>query len=245
VQLLLTSDLHYNLRHLDWLVSVAEQYDIVVLAGDHLNISSPVALESQAVVVLRYLARLAERTTVVASSGNHDLTSRGAHGEKVAAWLLEGREVGALVDGDSIDRGEVRLTVCPWWDGPITRQDVDAQLRAQAVDRPRWWLWAYHPPPSGSPTALGRKREYGDDDLRAWIGELHPDVVLSGHVHEAPYVDGGSWFEQVGTTSIFNAGRLVAGHVPNHVALDLGAGVASWYGGGESGEVALVPRSGQ
>jgi len=239
VQLLLTSDLHYNLRHLDWLLSVADQFDVVVVAGDHLDISSPVALDSQCIVVLRYLARLAARTTVIASSGNHDLTTRNEHGEKTAAWLTQGRLVGALVDGDSFDRDGVRITVCPWWDGPSTRRDVDAQLREQARDRSAWWIWVYHPPPSNSPTALGSKREYGDQDLRTWITDLGPDVVLTGHVHEAPFVSGGSWFEHFGSTWTFNAGRLAVGAVPNHVALDLDQRVASWYGGGESAELSL------
>jgi Icc-related predicted phosphoesterase len=237
--MLLTSDLHYNLRHLDWLVTQADQFDVVVVAGDHLDISSPVALESQSVVVLRYLARLAERTTVIASSGNHDLTARNSHGEKTASWLLEGRHVGALVDGDSVDIDGVRVTVCPWWDGPSTRDDVDAQLREQANDRAPFWVWVYHPPPSGSPTALGTRREYGDQELRSWISDLRPDLVLTGHVHEAPFVSGGSWFEHVGNTWTFNAGRLPMGPVPNHVALDLDSRLASWFGGGESAELAL------
>ena len=239
MQLLLTSDFHYNLRQLDWLVSVADQFDVVVVAGDHLDISSPVALESQSVVVLRYLSRLAERTTVIASSGNHDLTARNLHGEKTAAWLLEGRQVGALVDGDSFDKGDMRVTVCPWWDGPSTRADVDAQLREQADDRASCWVWVYHPPPAGSPTAVGQRRSYGDGDLRAWIDELRPDVVLTGHVHEAPFVDGGSWFEHSGGTWTFNAGRIGVGAVPNHVVLDLDDRLASWYGGGETAELAL------
>ena len=237
--MLLTSDLHYNLRHLDWLVTQADQFDVVVVAGDHLDISSPVALESQSVVMLRYLARLAERTTVIASSGNHDLTARNSHGEKTASWLLEGRHVGALVDGDSVDIDGVRVTVCPWWDGPSTRDDVDAQLREQANDRAPFWVWVYHPPPSGSPTALGTRREYGDQELRSWISDLRPDLVLTGHVHEAPFVSGGSWFEHVGNTWTFNAGRLPMGPVPNHVALDLDSRLASWFGGGESAELAL------
>jgi Icc-related predicted phosphoesterase len=239
VQLLLTSDLHYNLRQYDWLVSVADQFDVVVVAGDHLDISSAVALKSQSVVVLRYLARLAQRTTVIASSGNHDLTTRNRHGEKVAGWLAEGRMVGALVDGDSLELDGIRITVCPWWDGPSTREELDARLREEAHDRPRYWVWVYHPPPAGSPTALGGGREYGDHDLRAWMNELRPDVVLTGHVHEAPFVSGGAWFEHTDNTWTFNPGRVAIGSVPNHVVLDLDARVASWYGGGESEELAL------
>ena len=239
MQLLLASDVHYNLRHLDWLLSAADEFDVVVLAGDHLDISASVALESQWVVVLRYLQRMADRTNVLASSGNHDLTARNSHGEKVAAWLAGGRAVGALVDGDTLDRDGVRITICPWWDGPATREDVAAQLREQARDRPACWIWVYHPPPSGSVTAQGARREYGDAALRAWIGEHRPDVVLTGHVHEAPYVDGGSWVERVDASWTFNAGRLGSGPIPNHVVLDLEQRTASWYGGSETAEIAL------
>jgi predicted phosphodiesterase len=239
VLLLLASDLHYNLRQLDWLLDKADEFDVVVLAGDHLDISASVGLETQSIVMLQYLQRLADRTTVLASSGNHDLTARNTHGEKVAAWLLEGGTVGALVDWDTFDRDDVRITVCPWWDGPLTRDDVEAQLREQARDRPAWWVWVYHPPPAGSATALGTKRDYGDADLRAWIGELQPDLVLSGHVHEAPFIDGGSWAERVHAAWTFNAGRVGIGTIPNHVVLDLEHRTASWYGGGETAEISL------
>jgi Icc-related predicted phosphoesterase len=239
VQLLLASDLHYNLRHLDWVLGAAHEFDVTVLAGDHLDISASVSLESQCVVVLGYLQRLADRTTIVASSGNHDLTARNSYGEKTAAWLLDGRAVGALVDGDTLDVADVRITVCPWWDGPSTRGDVGEQLREQARDRPRWWVWVYHPPPAGSPTARGTRREYGDDDLRGWIAELRPDVVLTGQVHEVPFVSGGSWVEQVDRSWTFNAGRLATGPIPNHVVVDFEQRTASWYGGGETAEIAL------
>ena len=239
MQLLLAADLHYHLRQLDWLVGVADQFDVVVLAGDHLDITGGAELESQSVVVLRYLERLAERTAVIASSGNHDLTARNEHGEKFAGWLAGGRDVGAVVDWGSVDRDGARITVCPWWDGPETRADVDRWLRAQAVGRPDSWVWVYHPPPSGSPTARGTKREYGDDDLRAWIEELRPDIVLSGHVHEAPFTSEGSWVDRVGPSWAFNAGRIRTGSIPNHVILDLTARTAFWYGSGETADLSL------
>ncbi|MES2563629.1 MAG: TolC family protein, partial [Pseudomonadota bacterium] len=34
------------------------------------------------------------------------------------------------VDGDSIDVAGMRITVCPWWDGPVTRAEVEQQLIA-------------------------------------------------------------------------------------------------------------------
>jgi predicted phosphodiesterase len=59
---LLVSDLHYTLKQLDWLQKVADRYDVIVVAGDHLDISSVVALEAQIVVILKYLQRVHSRT---------------------------------------------------------------------------------------------------------------------------------------------------------------------------------------
>ena len=73
MRILLVSDLHYSLKQLDWVVSVADDYDLVVPAGDHLDIRSYVEPDAQIVVVLEYLARIAAKTTVAACSGNHDL----------------------------------------------------------------------------------------------------------------------------------------------------------------------------
>ena len=52
------------------------------------------------------------------------------------------------LDGHSTDLERVRFTVCPWWDGPLTRQGVDEQLAADAIDRPERWVWVYHSPPA-------------------------------------------------------------------------------------------------
>jgi Icc-related predicted phosphoesterase len=37
---LLAADLHYSLQQFDWVKEVAEYFDIVVLAGDHLDVAS-------------------------------------------------------------------------------------------------------------------------------------------------------------------------------------------------------------
>ena len=39
---LLVSDLHYVLKQFDWVLGTAEQFDVVVVAGDHIDISSSV-----------------------------------------------------------------------------------------------------------------------------------------------------------------------------------------------------------
>lgn len=227
MRLLLASDLHYSLPQLDWVVQVAPSFDLVVLAGDHLDIGSTVPLDVQSVVILRYLSLLQAAGRVVVCSGNHDLTGPDAMGEQSALWLAEARAAGVPSDGDSVVVGDTLVTVCPWWDGPRGRQALDARLAADAARRPARWIWVYHWPPLGSPTCWTGRRDYGDADLSAWIGHHQPDMVLTGHVHESPFKPAGAWADRIGRTWVFNAGRQL-GPVPAHIAIDLQAGSATW-----------------
>ena len=63
MRILLVSDLHYTLKQLDWVASVAADYELVVMAGDHLDIASIVEPDAQIAVVLEYLSRIAAKTT--------------------------------------------------------------------------------------------------------------------------------------------------------------------------------------
>ena len=104
MRILLTSDLHYTLPQLDWVVRVAPTYDLVVLAGDHLDISSPVSLDAQSIVILRYLALLPAAGHVAACSGNHDLTVPDEQGEQCALGLdlpLAAPGLARLLDGQA------------------------------------------------------------------------------------------------------------------------------------------------
>ena len=227
MRILLVSDLHYTLPQLDWVVRSAPSYDLVVMAGDQLDISSTVSLDAQSVVILRYLALLQSAGRVVISSGNHDLTGPDAQGEQAALWLAEARASGIASDGDSLRLGETLVTVCPWWDGPAGRAALEVQLAADAARRPARWIWVYHWPPLGTPTCWTGRRDYGDADLGGWIAEHRPDIVLTGHVHESPFKPAGSWAHRIGDTWVFNPGRQI-GPVPTSVDIDLAAGRASW-----------------
>ena len=105
MRVLLVSDLHYDLRKLDWVLTQAADVDLLVVAGDLLDIASGVPLDAQIVVVLEYLARFADRTTTVVCSGNHDLDHRTESEEKATRWILDARASGVVVDGDSITVG--------------------------------------------------------------------------------------------------------------------------------------------
>ncbi len=231
MRILHVADLHYALPQLDVVVEAATGFDLVVLAGDALNLASPVPLEAQAIVVLEYVARIQERTTVVISSGNHDLTGPDEHGEQAALWLAGARSLGVPTDGETIEVGDALVTVCPWWDGPVGRAALDARF---AVDAERHragttarWIWVYHWPPTGSPTSWTGQRHYGDDDLVGWIDQHRPDLVLAGHVHQPPFKPDGSWADRIDGTWVFNPGQQ-RGPRPACVELDLASGTAMW-----------------
>jgi Icc-related predicted phosphoesterase len=228
MQILLVSDLHYTLKQLDWVSSVAGEFDLVVLAGDHLDISSIVEPDAQIAVVLEYMSRMAAKTAVAACSGNHDLNGRNPQGELSALWLDGARASGVLVDGTHLETDTTFVTVCPWWDGPLTREIVGEQLAADAeLVNGRQWIWVYHAPPDASPTSWTGKRHYGDEDLVRWIGQYEPAIVLCGHVHESPFKDDGDWIDLIGSTTVVNAGRQ-RGPIPCCVEIDTEAGHARW-----------------
>jgi Icc-related predicted phosphoesterase len=220
-------NVHYRLPQFDWVVQAAPSFDLVVIAGDQLDISSAVPLDAQTVVVLQYLSLLQSAGRVVVSSGNHDLTGPDMRGEQAALWLEQARAAGMPTDGDSIMLGDTLVTICPWWDGPAGRDAVEAQLAADAVRRGTRWIWVYHWPPLGSPTCWTGRRHYGDADLPGWIAQYRPEMVLTGHVHQPPFKPDGAWADRIDDTWILNAGHQI-GPVPAHIEIDLAAGSADW-----------------
>ena len=178
---LLVSDLHYDLRKLDWVLAEAAGVDLLVVAGDLLDISSSVPLDAQVAVVLEYL-------------------------------------------------------------GPATLARLEAGLDAAAAHRTLPWIWAYHGPPEG-PLSWTGERHYGDPELPRLIDQHRPDVVLCGHIHQAPYVEGGGWWERRGTTHLFNSGYQ-RGELPAHVILELSPQerTATWWSLAGSGEMTLVDQ---
>jgi Icc-related predicted phosphoesterase len=240
VRALLVSDLHYDLRKLDWMLAEASALDLLVVAGDLLDVGSSVPLDAQIVVVLEYLARCAERTTTVACSGNHDLDHRSEVGEKASAWIHEASARGARVDGESVVVGDWLVTSCAWWEGPDTLERLERVLDDAALLRTRGWIWVYHGPPEG-PLSWTGSTHHGDPELPRLLARHRPDLVLCGHIHQAPYVDGGAWMQQLGDTWLFNSGHQI-GEIPAHVLFDLDARTAAWWSHAGSAEMSFASR---
>ena len=130
---LVVADLHYSLPQFDWVLNAAPEFDVVIIAGDALDIGSAVDFRAQIVVVRKYLRMLAARTRVILCSGNHDLDERDESGEKISRWIGDAGNLGIAHDGDSLTIGDTFFTVCPWWDGPRVKAQIGVQLEDAAA----------------------------------------------------------------------------------------------------------------
>ncbi len=227
MKILHLADLHYTLKQLDWLGEAAQKFDVVVIAGDLLDLVSIVELDVQILVVMKYLRRLHPAVPLLVSSGNHDLNAENDDGERYARWMRHVRELGIPTDGDSWEKNGILFTICPWWDGEASKAAVAAQLERDAARPKDHWYWIYHAPPIATEVSWDGKRDFGDHALRKWIEHYQPDLVLGGHIHQAPFSKGGNWVDQLGKTWIVNNGKQI-GPVPTFAVIDTDAQTAQW-----------------
>jgi hypothetical protein len=185
------------------------------------------------VVVKKYLALLAATSRVILCSGNHDLDERNAGGEKIRAGSQRCASSASPATATASPSAIPCSRCALWWDGPEVKQRLVEQLRDAAAVRPQRWIWAHHAPPADSPTSWGGKRFFGDVELVQWIMQYQPSMVISGHVHQSPFIKDGSWFDRLGQTWVFNTG-LQPGRPPTHIVLDLDANRAFWLAAGEA-----------
>jgi Icc-related predicted phosphoesterase len=220
MKILFVADLHYALKQFDWLTANASGYDLAVIGGDLLDLGSLLDLDVQIAVVEKYLNRLRGQTQVLVSSGNHDCEARSAANESVCQWQHEVKAGQLFVDGDSVEVAGTLITICPWWDGPVSRAEVETLLLRDAGRAKAKWIWIHHAPPDRSPVSWTGKKFGGDPFLVEWIRRFEPDLVLSGHIHNAPFVSQGSWIDRIGRTWVFNPGKQI-GPFPTCLVFDL------------------------
>ena len=227
MKMLFVADLHYGLRQFDWLVAKASGFDTVVIGGDLLDLGSSLDLDTQIVVIEKYLNRISKQTRLLVSSGNHDGDARNAAQESVCHWLHDSKSEELHVDGESVEIGGLLVTICPWWDGAVTCAEVERLLTRDSMREKQQWVWIYHAPPAGSPVSWTGRVSAGDEMLSEWIERFSPDLVLSGHIHNAPFYADGSWIDRLGKTWVFNAGRQI-GPEPSSIILDFEEMSARW-----------------
>ncbi len=235
MKLLFVADLHYALKQFDWVAANASHFDATIIGGDLLDLGSSLEPDVQIVVVEKYLNRLRRNTPLIISSGNHDTDRRNQNDEAIAQWIRDAKAPQLYVDGDGVDFQGTFITVCPWWDGPVTRDAVERQLLEDAARPKERWLWIHHAPPDRSPVSWTGKTYGGDPFLVEWIQRFKPDLVLSGHIHNAPFYAEGSWVDQLGKTWVFNPGKQ-PGERPTFLVIDLDRMTVDWISAEEQDE---------
>ena len=74
MKLLLTADLHFRKPWFEWVLRVADRYDLVCIAGDLLDMFHPEGVVPQLIYVYEWMQMLLKTQIPVAlCSGNHDL----------------------------------------------------------------------------------------------------------------------------------------------------------------------------
>ncbi|MDQ8188031.1 metallophosphoesterase [Pelagicoccus sp. SDUM812002] len=218
MKVLLVADLHMNLPQFAWLEKNAHHADLVVIAGDFLQITHSCDKTEQISKIKPIIERIRQRRPLMITCGNHDGDTRNPAGEEYAAWIQAIRAESA--HPTDFGDGKYRFTSCIWWNGPETRKHMLEHLRANQPEEGVTWIWIHHAPPRGSKTAWTRNGDAGDPYLLKLIGLLGPNHVLSGHIHDAPFHAQGSWGERIGKTWAFNPGKQI-GDVPSHIEIDL------------------------
>ncbi len=227
MRILYVSDIHYSLKQFDWLCAEAKEFDVLVIAGDLLDLGGHADLDTQSVVVSKYLQRLGSALPVAVCSGNHDLDAQNKSGERTAEWLVHVNLPQVSVDLQSLTVKGCHFSVCSWWDGPVSREEVAGFLANEALKAVRPWLWVYHAPPDGAKTTWTGKDYVGDTYLRDFILQHQPDFVLSGHIHNSPFRREGRWIDRIGKTWVFNPGRQPSA-TPSAIVIDLDRMEATW-----------------
>lgn len=244
MKILVVSDLHYSLRQFDWLASQNLPSDLIIVAGDLMQLGSNVDSDTQAAVVEQYFRRICQRVPMVVCSGNHDLVDEG-DGTRTAEWLADLAIPGLVVDQGCYQNELLRVLAFPWWETPDERDEVEGWLADQQRQQeelsqdPRAVIWVHHAPPLGSKTSWSGKRDLGDAAVLKWIETYQPTLVFCGHVHNAPYYPDGSWIDRVGDTVVVNGGQQI-GEVPATVMVEVEQGRLTWCGmeGPEEGSFA-------
>ncbi|MDF1657965.1 MAG: metallophosphoesterase [Verrucomicrobiales bacterium] len=230
MKILVVSDIHYSLQQYDWLARESIAYDLVIIAGDLMEMGSIVDLDTQASVVSQYFRRISAVVPLVVCSGNHDLL-KDYEGVRSPEWLEELAILNLTVDHGCYETADLRILSFPWWESDKERDHIAQWLETQArANDTRPVFWVHHAPPRGAKTAWSGKRDLGVKSLVGWIERYKPDIVFSGHVHNAPYyTPEGSWIDRIGETVVINGGRQI-GEKPATVELELENGHLVWCG---------------
>src|SRR5690606_38734957 len=117
--------------------------------------------------------------------------------------------------------GTIAVTSIPWKSKDQIWFEKPSRWRQESEN----WLILTHEPPRGTAVSRGTGLELLGNSLAM---NVMPDFLLSGHMRNAPWLAGGSWWDRRGQTFVFNAGFDPLGEFPCHILLDTTRREATW-----------------
>lgn len=211
-RLLLCSDIHGDYAAVERMLASNAGIDGMIIAGDLTTRGTP----EEARTALRSFVAKSRVAIVAGNMDPHPL-------ENIFA------EEAHFVDGRSV-----------WWDDiaifgvsgspptpmrtPYEIGEDDIMARAERgwsnATQARWRIFVPHAPPANTTLdriGSGGKRHVGSTSVRAFIDRRQPDLVVSGHIHEA------RGMETLGRSIVVNCGPA---HLGNYAIASIGASIS-------------------
>lgn len=213
------ADLHFRQPWYEWIAAQSNQFDAVCIAGDLRNvwITRDVSLRAQSKWV-RDWARYTFKGRLFVCSGNHDWWTNDEiiDTDASAGWLRKLRRPEVTCDNHGARVGDI-FFYCHAYAARAPFPTIETNQ----------WILLHHEPPSGCDAAVAGDSgsDLGTSYLRDQLcATKHaPLFVLSGHVHQPK-----SWQGKSDRSWILNPGFDSEVRVPNHLKIDLSAGLVSW-----------------
>ena len=213
MKIIAVSDIHENLGRLDGLMPVLRTADLLLILGDLTQFGHA----EQARRVLQ--AFRAAGRPLLAIPGNLD------HPDVLGLLEAEGISLHATfrVYGDIGIAGMGGSNPTPFGTPfELDEEEIYRKLMSgvRSISTARVRIVASHPPPRGTKTDRVRLGcHVGSQSVRRVVEETQPDLVLCGHIHEAPGED------HIGRTHILNPGPFGTGGI---IDIEIGeSGVAA------------------
>lgn len=262
MRVIITADLHSRRDWLDWLL--LQRADLTIVAGDLLDGFHTDGLLPQMLELRRWCSQFPGHLAVC--SGNHDHNnmairkprvgivggiSKDARPEAFSQLLTEHWMDCLENDRVVTDRrtnvvmtpgGRLVVTAIPYdFDGGEDHDDLWQEGSRLQREEQIPWMVLHHEPPAE--VKVGGRM--GNRDLYYKIQEYWPDFVLSGHLHNQPYV--GSFADKLERTWCFNPGhpekhQAMKSNIPNHIILDLATQTATWHASPLVGQLRITER---
>ncbi len=205
MKILITGDFHGRLAAYDWLQSEESRFDAILLTGDLLDpFGQDLSIQMQFWKLLDQKIR--QRGGLLA-------TCQGEHDAWFPDWEWMKRKIG------TVHYKSLCVTSTSW------RVEDRGPIQKPTTTTASTWIVLNHEPPPGLKVSVSTT----SDLIRpVQFTEHQPDYLICGHLHDAPFLPGGSWWDHFGHTIVFNPGQNSLHPPPTHIILDLDAHSATW-----------------